>query len=534
MPGGLTKGGIERRLAFLIDLNHILLFLAVASSLILLARLVRLRRDRPAGWMTASVLVLASCGISYLFAPALAGYIGGFFWALLLLFPSFAERKIGQLLLEKRYAAARNLAVVRRALHPWDDSPHLPALLRALELAQRGKLSTALDQLAAQRSSKTPAGRSAIAFTYALTENWSGLVEWCRRDLSVTSDPTVRALYLRGLGETGAVDEMAWVFAARTRELQLRLTMNPQSAQEFLFLLAFSGRTAAVVRLLRGSLGGLARDHQEFWIATAELAAGCIAAARSRLERLRGQTTDAILLRAIEQRLTHAESFSSPRLTPPSEKLLDRLIAETSSASPIAAPKGMRAAPAVWSFIFLNLAMFGVELVAGGATNEQTLHFLGALEPYSVIVRHQYWRLLTALFLHYGVLHIAFNLYALYLLGPSLERMIGSLKFALGYLVSGLGSCAGVVFLQRIGLTSAGQLVGASGCVMGVIGISAGLLMRHRQTPLVGRRLREILIIVAFQTIFDLLTPQVSLAAHLSGFLTGLLIGLGLSAREIV
>ena len=176
--------------------------------------------------------------------------------------------------------------------------------------------------------------------------------------------------------------------------------------------------------------------------------------------------------------------------------------------------------------------MFGAEIALGGATNVRTLHKLGALEPNAVLVAHQYWRLLTALFLHYGALHILFNLYALYLLGPGLERIIGSTRFAIAYLLAGLGSSAGVVMLHVLGLTAATQLVGASGCVMGVIGISAGLLLRHRQTPLAGRRLREILLIVAFQTVFDLSTPQVSLSAHLSGFVTGLAIGMVFAARR--
>ena len=107
-----------------------------------------------------------------------------------------------------------------------------------------------------------------------------------------------------------------------------------------------------------------------------------------------------------------------------------------------------------------------------------------------------------------------------------LERLIGSAKFIAGYLLSGLGSSAGVVFLWVLGLTSASQLVGASGAIMGVIGISAGLLLRHRQSTLAGRQLQNILVIVAIQTAFDLWTPQVSLAAHLCGFLSGVGVGL--------
>ncbi|MGH7939381.1 MAG: hypothetical protein ACRD5Z_19375, partial [Bryobacteraceae bacterium] len=225
----------------MLDLNHILLFVAIASPVILVARLVRLRSARPAGWMTAALTVLVATGIFWLLLPRVAGYVGGTLWALLLLGPALAERKIASLLLDKRYGAARQVAIVRRVLHPWNDSSQLPSLLRTLELARDGQLHQALDQLATQRSRKTPAGRCAIAFTYALTENWPGLVEWSRKDLSVTHDPAVRTLYLRALGETGALEELALAFAARSQSLIPRLTISPEMAQEFVYLLAFSG-----------------------------------------------------------------------------------------------------------------------------------------------------------------------------------------------------------------------------------------------------------------------------------------------------
>ena len=77
-------------------------------------------------------------------------------------------------------------------------------------------------------------------------------------------------------------------------------------------------------------------------------------------------------------------------------------------------------------FIALNVAMFVAELMLGGSTNPATLHRLGALEPGPVRFAGEYWRLLTSLFLHYGLLHLVFNLYALFIIGPGLERAIGS------------------------------------------------------------------------------------------------------------
>jgi rhomboid protease GluP len=507
----------------LLDLNHILLFIAIASPVVLLARLVALRESRPPGWVAASVIVLFGAAGCWLLRPAIAGYLGGALWALLLLAPSLLERCIASLLLEKRYARARSLSFVRRVLHPWNRSADFSSLLRALELARSGKLPAALDRLATLRLSSTAAGSRAIAYTYALTGNWSGLAEWCRHDLAVTNDAAVRALYLRALGETGALDDLAWKVAGRQDAGELRLTNSARTAQEQLWLFAFAGRTEAVVRLNRGALARTPIADQEFWIATAELAEGKGAAAVARLSELRGKTGDAVLERAIGSRLADGETLAASRLSPSSERLLARLLA---SESDISSPRNRRGAPAVWALILLNLAMFAVEIFLGGATNTQTLHLLGALEPRAVIVRHEYWRLFTALFLHYGLLHIAVNLYALYLLGPALERMIGGMKFLAGYLLAGLGSSAGVVGLSALGLTNADQLVGASGCVMGLIGISAGFLLRHRQSPLVGRRLRGILGIVVFQTLFDLWTPQVSLGAHLSGFVSGVCIGI--------
>ncbi len=483
--------------------------------------------------MTAAIIVLLGSGVSWLLAPSIAGFIGGGIWALLLLVPSLADRKIAVLLVEKHYRPARQLALVRRLLHPWNDSPQLAAVLRVLELACDGQMTAALDRLAIQRSETTPAGRGAIAITYALTENWNGLVEWCRRDLAVTNDPAVRTLYLRALGETGVLEDLAREIAARDETLEPRLTMSPQDAQELLYLLAFCGRTGAVARLLHGQLARFPRAHQQFWIATGELAEGKHEAAVTRLTKLRGQTGDAILEEAIARRLARARNFPFAQVSPATDNLLTRLSAEMSAGPDDPTARSAHQPVAVWAFILLNVIMFGVELAWGGPTNGRTLHRLGALEPDVVLRGHQYWRLLTALFLHYGVLHILFNLYALYLLGPALERLIGSARFALGYLLSGLGSSAGVVLLRAIGLTNADQLVGASGCVMGVIGISAGLLLRHRQSPLAGRRLREILAIVVFQTIFDLSTPQVSLSAHLSGFVTGTLVGLVFAERRV-
>ncbi len=184
-------------------------------------------------------------------------------------------------------------------------------------------------------------------------------------------------------------------------------------------------------------------------------------------------------------------------------------------------------APAVLIFISLNLLAFLVELVSGG-WSDQTLHRLGALEPFLVLWRHEYWRLVTALFLHFGPVHLFLNLFALYILGVPLERAIGSIRFCICYLAAGIGSTTGVFLLAQLRLIQATFLVGASGAVMGIVGAWAGFLLLHRGAPRARQRLSNVAMIVAVQVVFDLTTPHVSMAAHLCGLVTGFVIGLAI------
>lgn len=207
-------------------------------------------------------------------------------------------------------------------------------------------------------------------------------------------------------------------------------------------------------------------------------------------------------------------------------------------ALPILAPRAMlfgrarvRMSGAVATLIAINAAMFAAEIALGGSTKFSTLHRLGALEPYPVLVAHQYWRLLSAAFLHYGALHLLVNLFALYVFGPTLERSIGATRFAISYLICGIASCVVVAILWHFGRAMADQLVGASGAVMGIVGTWAGVLIRERHLAHNRAALRSILLILLVQSAFDILTPQVSMAAHLSGFTTGVIVGLLLAPQ---
>jgi membrane associated rhomboid family serine protease len=179
---------------------------------------------------------------------------------------------------------------------------------------------------------------------------------------------------------------------------------------------------------------------------------------------------------------------------------------------------------AVVTLLIVNLICFAIE--GRGSENPVRLSQLGALDLNLVVWGHQYWRLGTALFLHYGPIHLLFNLFALYIIGPDLERAIGGVRFLFAYLVSGLGSSAGVVILMLFHKIDVSQVVGASGCVMGVVGTLAAILLRYRHQPGGRARLMNIILIICVQVIFDKYTPQVSMSAHLCGLATGVALGL--------
>lgn len=193
----------------------------------------------------------------------------------------------------------------------------------------------------------------------------------------------------------------------------------------------------------------------------------------------------------------------------------------------------LRTAPAVFVLILVNVLVFLFEIWAGGSKDPDVLHRVGALEPDAVVAQAEYWRLGTALFLHAGFLHLGFNLFALYVLGPPLERSIGTIRFLACYLISGLASSAGVVALNEMGLVQNAQVIGASGCIMGVVGAWAGFLLRHHHAPFAKERLANIGLIVLIQIAFDLSTPQISTPSHIGGLVAGFFLGLILAPKPV-
>jgi rhomboid protease GluP len=510
-----------------LDLNHILLFIACISPLLLLAQIWR-RGGLNRGWRLAALAVLLVTGGAWLVRPDTAGFVGGGAWFVLLLVPLFGLRKTAELVAQQRYASAGRLARVLRFLHPADGLLERSKLLRALEFAQRGDFASADALLGPLRNCHTNVGRQAIAQSFRIHGDWQGLLGWVRGELPpgiMQTDFALQPLCLRALGEIGARDELLLEFASHARKMNAAAEEVGLYDLSLLPVLAFTGRVRALSNLFETKLRKFSRDMKEFWLGTGEMAAGETVAGRARLEKLRATTGDALIRAEAAHRLESANAIA-PSLSPTAAELLRRIEQRDRPSTRVFGTETAWPTTVVLILIVLNVAMFIAESALGGSTNPLTLHRLGALELFSLRFAGEYWRLLTSLFLHYGPLHLLFNLYALFIIGPGLERAIGSIRFGICYLLAGLGSGIGVLLLRLGRLNGDEPLVGASGCVMGLVGVWAGLLLRHRHTPMAGRRLKNILVIIVIQTAFDLSTPQISMAAHMSGLVTGVLLGL--------
>jgi len=129
----------------------------------------------------------------------------------------------------------------------------------------------------------------------------------------------------------------------------------------------------------------------------------------------------------------------------------------------------------------------------------------------------EWWRLVTAMFLHAGLLHIGMNLWCLFDLGPEVEGMFGMSKYIVLYLVTGVLGYVVSLFWSPMGIS-----LGASGAIMGLVGILIGATFHHGQ---LGKEYRSMLWRwVIYIAIFGIFFP-VDNAAHFGGLIAGLVLG---------
>ncbi len=151
--------------------------------------------------------------------------------------------------------------------------------------------------------------------------------------------------------------------------------------------------------------------------------------------------------------------------------------------------------------IFVVQFLVGVNQIAGN----------WGMWPAAVAINDEWYRLLTSVFLHGSWLHLAFNMYVLYVLGPPLERLLGHGRFLALFLIAGLGGAVASFSFSSINTVS----VGASGAIFGLMGalVVAG---RHLRADIT-----QVLVLIGINVVIGFIAPGIDWRAHLGGLLTG-------------
>jgi membrane associated rhomboid family serine protease len=159
--------------------------------------------------------------------------------------------------------------------------------------------------------------------------------------------------------------------------------------------------------------------------------------------------------------------------------------------------------------IAANVVMFVLQMAVPGL--QQALF----LWPAGVAVYDQFYRLLTSAFLHDGLTHILFNMWALWVIGPALERWLGRTRFLAIYFLSALGGSVLVYLLTPVNVPT----LGASGAIFGLFGATLALSRK------LNFDMRWIIGLIVINLVITFVVPSISWQGHVGGLLTGAAVG---------
>lgn len=195
---------------------------------------------------------------------------------------------------------------------------------------------------------------------------------------------------------------------------------------------------------------------------------------------------------------------------------------EQARAQPRTVPRTL----VVWAITAINVAVFLAMEASGGSTSTRTLILFGAkVNP--LVAHGEYWRLLTAVFIHIGLMHLVFNLIALLTFGRLAEAIYGHWRFLAVYIVSGITGAAFSYFFSR------DVSAGASGAIFGIAGALAIFFAVNRNKgPIAGQgQLGTIVALLAINAVFGITNPMIDNWAHGGGLIAGAALAAWLTPR---
>lgn len=239
---------------------------------------------------------------------------------------------------------------------------------------------------------------------------------------------------------------------------------------------------------------------------------------------LRGMVVRAVVpCRESDRPLAHRPSL--PPRAPSAAEAAELVVRREASDFRESLERATPTTPVTYAIFALNIAIYAA-MVLGGVDpmKPRLIDLIGWGGDYGPLtVDGQWWRLVSATFVHAGLMHLFYNMLALAYVGQTVERLLGNAMFALVYLVSGIGGgllalCWNPMIVH----------VGASGAIFGVYGVLGALVLTGRGAlpPHVAAATgRFVAVFVGINLLYSL-QPGVSLAAHCGGFVTGFLCGL--------
>jgi len=152
----------------------------------------------------------------------------------------------------------------------------------------------------------------------------------------------------------------------------------------------------------------------------------------------------------------------------------------------------------------------------------EVLARMGAIYGPATVLYHEWWRLITAMFLHGGMTHLLMNMFSLYLIGRGVEQYFNAKSYLSLYFVSGI--MGGLVSIM-MHPTSVG--VGASGAIFGIFGALGGFFMAHREKIESHTRafMKDFAIIIGINLVIGFSIPSVDVSAHVAGLIVGFIGG---------
>lgn len=171
-----------------------------------------------------------------------------------------------------------------------------------------------------------------------------------------------------------------------------------------------------------------------------------------------------------------------------------------------------------FTFLAIMVVYFIFMSLNGGTTDIETLIRYGAMFPPFVAEYNEYYRFITSIFIHIGIMHMFFNGYALYVFGPQIERLMGPKKYLIFFLLTGIGGNLATYVFNFVSVSA-----GASGSLFGLFGAFLYLVVRHPNmvTP---QGKRSILQLLGINLLLTFAVPSISITAHLGGLIIGFLL----------